>query len=635
MIKKLLIVALAVLTAGSAYALKNPNRTLKPTTTKLTAFDGKIERPKKAQTRADDSELNFTLAGEWGNVLTLGLPVGVTVYLAFEFSEENAKIFAGNEVTAVNITSGICPVGNKYLNYVRNVNVFLTEDLEEEPFYTQSGRLGSEGVTEYSVPLTTPYKIEAGKSFYVGYSFDIPREDQFYIPVDLEAPETIDGCWIGALTDNGIVWDNAAEGYGSICMGCTIKGDNLPHNNVALLDWNGPSYVEPGTPFEYDIYLKNKGLPITSLEIEYSVNGEAPQTGIFELNSPLPYGGSGLLPVKDLICDVESLTIPVEIKISKVDGVANMAASNSMETIVYCFEPSKGFYKTLLLEEATGTWCGWCPMGIEMMEYVSKTYPQKFALVAIHDHDEMAVPSTQPVIDAYVPGYPFAMVDRSFAINQWTNKEIDGIVAEYEDIPAAMSFTYLSAQDLGNGKVKVDSKIKFGLGSENNDRFRMIYYITENNVGPYVQNNYFSGGDAGPLNGWESKPEEVSTMYNDVCRYMEGDLFGLSNSVPATIVAGDEYSYSVEMPTNAVASKDYIVTAFVLDTDTGQVVNAQQVKSNEVFASVSDIYNDATPVSKKYYNISGFEVKDPRNGIYVVRTTYSDGTVKTTKEAFK
>lgn len=52
-------------------------------------------------------------------------------------------------------------------------------------------------------------------------------------------------------------------------------------------------------------------------------------------------------------------------------------------------------------------------------------------------------------------------------------------------------------------------------------------------------------------------------------------------------------------------------------------------------AGVENLDADATVKSVVYYDLNGFEVKNPEKGIYVSRTTYSDGTVVTGKVAVK
>lgn len=45
--------------------------------------------------------------------------------------------------------------------------------------------------------------------------------------------------------------------------------------------------------------------------------------------------------------------------------------------------------KKVWVEEATGTWCGWCPRGEVYMNYLYAKYPEHFVGIAVHQKDPM------------------------------------------------------------------------------------------------------------------------------------------------------------------------------------------------------------------------------------------------------
>ncbi len=70
-----------------------------------------------------------------------------------------------------------------------------------------------------------------------------------------------------------------------------------------------------------------------------------------------------------------------------------------------------GGVKHVLLEEGTGTWCGWCPDGAQrIQETVEPTYPNCIA-ISFHNGDGMAL-SPDVFNSAYITGFPGAAVDR-------------------------------------------------------------------------------------------------------------------------------------------------------------------------------------------------------------------------------
>ena len=92
----------------------------------------------------DSSTFDYTLAYDYaGAFQSQAFKLGGTVYQALIIDADNADLYADTEITSINITAGNYK-GEK-VNKVKNVTVFLAEDLDSEPFYTQSGKLGDEG----------------------------------------------------------------------------------------------------------------------------------------------------------------------------------------------------------------------------------------------------------------------------------------------------------------------------------------------------------------------------------------------------------------------------------------------------------------------------------------------------------
>ena len=80
---------------------------------------------------------------------------------------------------------------------------------------------------------------------------------------------------------------------------------------------------------------------------------------------------------------------------------------------------------------------------------------------------------------------------------------------------------------------------------------------------------------------------------------------------------------------NVVVSDDWsVVSGGVFD---GDLYQYQSYVITPDISGVSEVAADAELVSKKYYDLNGLEVKDPANGIYILRSVYSDGTVKAEK----
>ena len=160
--------------------------------------------------------------------------------------------------------------------------------------------------------------------------------------------------------------------------------------------------------------VRNLGLDtISSFDIEYSYNGGTAiqeSIGPISLTSLSNYQHTFNSPVT-LVSGNNSLTVTV----SNVNGAGpDGNPSDDFKTITVSPKVSAPG-KVVLGEEATGTWCGWCPRGAVFMDYMESTYGNAWAGVAVHNNDPMAD-------SAYDTGlgfssYPNALVDRGLEID--------------------------------------------------------------------------------------------------------------------------------------------------------------------------------------------------------------------------
>ncbi|MDE6717963.1 MAG: hypothetical protein K2J70_07215 [Muribaculaceae bacterium] len=667
MSKKFLTLALAALTAGSAFAIGPKRMTTADSRFNQAPVKAKVQ--KSIPTRADEPSLNYSLADVVYTTLNFkNLEENDTVYQAFEFTPEAATKFAGNQLTSINITPGASIANGEPSdkNILEDVTVFLTKGLNEDPFYVQKGKLGSTPYELNRIILDTPYDIKTGEGFYVGYYFRYTDElaNSYYITVDGLPTKNEAGCWVGIVDGGGpdgivdgaddpekphIAWSNYAENLGNLCIGCTLQGDNLPRNGVKLDEIAGPFYCAPGKAFEYNFLVKSTSVAVETLELTYTIGDAEPQSDTFQVDSVLSYNDYAILTLDRLVCNTEGLEVPLKFQVTKVNGEDNTCEENTLTSSIQCYDPSRGFKRVHLIEEGTGTWCGFCPLGIVMMEYVGEKYPDFFARVAIHANqggtsDPMYQPSTSSWISNYAQGFPCGRIDRvteiealSYADYKRMVKEMDDFVKRNRTIPSLIGFTDINYSIDEKGKMSVDTKVKCAFDMPNDNRYRIGYYLTQDSVGPFRQTNYYANGQYGACDGWETLGRSVQIKYNEVCRLASGGAFGFTNSLPATFKQGEEYTHSTSLSVTNVNSAACKLIAYIYDAQTGEISNAKvvDVVNSYYISGVESVSADAEIVGRKYYNLNGMEVSEPADGLYIVRTIYSDGTVKAAKVMVK
>lgn len=648
MIKRLLLAGAAILSSSALFAatfqvdLSNAKPSQKPTSKNsgLVKFDGKASVDTPMKTRAGEEgevkSLDFTYAPQPYTAYYLpNSAKGDIYYEAIEISENNAATFAGDTIKSINITTGcyVLPSGNQS-NRISDVTVFIVEgDIESEPVYTQAGKLGLKAFTEYKVDLDTPYEIKGDKALYIGYKFVNTNASNYYLgvyPIYI-GPET---CWVGKEENGKVTWNNYWDEIGALTLGCTIVGKNMPENGVRLMQVGGDANVEPNTPFGYNFMLLTTGITTEKMQITCKIGDMPLQTADLELTTPAPFNTLGVLPVNSFMSELVELGLPLEFEISTVNGVANSNQDNKATGYINCFPNDKGFQRTFLIEEATGTWCGWCPRGIVMMEYIREKYPELFAAVAIHGDDAMEVESTYDWLVTYADGFPFAMIDREYTVQTMAEDEIDAYVEAMKDKAAPFSISGLTAEIDDNGNLAVEVKTKAAIDCDNNNAYRIGFYLSEDGVGPYRQTNYYAGGQNGTLPGWSNNTNTVTTYYNEVVREMIGEVAGVENSLPAKYVGGEEYTYTTSLSLEAITFPSFYLTAYIMDNKTGVVGNAKQIKVVDP-SGVKDILSNGNVVSRAFYDVNGMEIKDISNGLYIVRSVDERGNVTVKKVIVK
>lgn len=646
--KRILLSFAACLMAVAAFALSDrPQRIAVP------LGPGFIEggdftpsdRPARPQvkSRAEASQsIFYTPAYDPQQYISLeGQYAGLTLAQAFQMTSTLVDRFDGNSITEVFFYTGLNQSASKTepVNTIKNATLFLAYDLQKfEPFYTQTVELPATGLTFVHYALDTPCKIEAGKPLYVGYYYTLSAADDLTVIIDLiNHGNDASGGWFGiqaeATSSNpNPQWqfDNVANQVGFLCLGAVIAGDNLPQDEASIPGIEAQPTVYQGEGFDLKFMVKNHAAnDITSIDVDVTIGDNAPTTSHMDFSTALGYDESGVVTLSGLRYDVASEEeVPVKVTLTKVNGNANKYADASAATGIQVIPTGKGFQRNVLVEEFTGTWCGYCPIGIVTMEKLREKYTDGSVIpVAIHYNDEMAVTSFSSTIQAYSGGsFPSAVMNRQFYIDnlyptEYCMEEIESYMAN----PAPARVTATANFNEGKTGIIFNTKTSFAFDNDKaSDRYILHFVVTEDNVGPYMQENYYSGGGKGEVPGWSNKPGSVETVYNDVARQYNS-ASGVRGSVPESVEAGKEYEFSYEMKFlsgSKISNKDNLNgIVYLVNRKTNVVENACIVKAGAfggIDGVIADGLDDAdAPV--EYFNMQGMRVAEPANGIFIRR----------------
>lgn len=227
--------------------------------------------------------------------------------------------------------------------------------------------------------------------------------------------------------------------------------------------------------------------------------------------------------------------------ISNVNGSAD--EDNSDDTKTLSIDPTvPAADKMVVGEEATGTWCGWCPRGAVFMDRMDEKYPGLFIPIAVHNGDPMTDKWYDDAIGTKISGYPSMLVDRMAKIDP---QAVESDLLKRIVVAPKGTMVTGATYDATTNMLKVSISTTF---KENvTGKYTLACVITEDDVkgttSKYAQANYYSGGGQGKMGGYESKPNPVPAsqmIYNHVARAIIPHFSG-APVFPNNISAGTKY----------------------------------------------------------------------------------------------
>lgn len=589
----------------------------------------------KAPSRADSiPTMDFVLSSTPYSAIGFnGQTTGDRIASAICMSEDNATLFAGNQITSINFYTGVANIQTPtqtQLNYVTDYTVFLTYDLQGERLVEQKFTASHKAFALQTAVLDKPFTIEPGKELYIGWECSLKSSNDLTVVVDgVNHGEDIDGGWVANFdkTKNEFVWDNIASYYGFNCISATVEGENLPVNAVNISDMAAPSNVEAGAPFRMQALIYNKASNnIENIELTYTIGDAQPVSDVIRFNEEFNFGQGYVINIENASYDKAGSNVPVKCAVTKVNGEAN-TIDGSFEFTMNFLAPGTGFKANVVTEEFTSIWCGWCPLGLSYMEKMAENHPDDFFLVTVHgnmgNRDPMTTNSFSKVLSTYASGFPAGVINRSISCDP---RDIEAYEDYYTTITSSLVPYYVGAEcelSADSTTVTVKTETKFSMDTDNStDRYQLAYVLTEDNVGPYNQSNSYSGMSE-DADGWEKKPSSVSMLYDNVGRLLDG-YPGVAKSLPATFTAltAAEGTRTITIPTNVRNVKNMNVLVYLVDTKSAEILNAARVKSADIkvgTTAITEVETDNTDAPVEYFNLQGVRVDNPSNGLFIRR----------------
>ena len=503
------------------------------------------------------------------------------------------------------------------------------------------------------VTFDTPYVITEG-GIYVGYSFTVSSVDTDNSSDANQFPlMTISGADLSGLyvhTSRSVrKWTEFEQtsyftAKNAFAFVVRLSGSKVKTRAAAFVapdDLN--AYSLTGKSLKVPLTILNHGVEaITSLEYTIEVNGQVTERTTKVSIAGQYYGSQGKLNATVPAVSEEGMQ-PITFRITKVNGEANEDDNPAtIYTVAYLTEYPK--HKPLM-EEYTGTWCGWCPRGMVAMEAMTEIYGDDFVGVAWHNSDPMQITNSYP---NEVNGFPHFFLDRVIEGDPYggSGGGTLGVQNDWKSrskvmAPATIELSAVWDDDNQN-VIRVTSKTQF-IRDFANSPYRLSYMLVADDLSgsgkSWAQSNNYSGNSdyanekyLGPLT---KLPGTITNMkYKDVVIFVSSyGNTAIESSLPSSVKAAEPvtHEYLIDITNNSlVQDKTKLrVVAVLLNTESGEVAQAEKAKVTDT-TGLSEIQSHQ-PSSSQYFDLSGRRVSSLGRGIYIKTTTNSDGSVRTTK----
>jgi hypothetical protein len=345
---------------------------------------------------------------------------------------------------------------------------------------------------------------------------------------------------------------------------------------------SGASYVVLNNSITFKGIIRNEGTnPITEMTLNYSDETGTHADYISNLNIAPGADYNFTHAVAYIVRSYGSHAINMWVDVAGDNNSANNFLHTSVEGVA--FIP----VHHVTVEEATGTWCGWCVRGIVYLDSMRAVHPTDCDLIAVHDGDPMTFSTYDNGVSALVPGYPSTLINRDVVSDpQYIFADYNNSIGDFGAADLTPVVTYNSSTR--HATVTVSATFAVALTGD----YRLACVFTEDNVhntsgGTWDQHNYYSYQSQNlPLvdhetgMNFQSLPATIPSSqmyYNYVARNIIGGFNGLAGSLPSSIPINSTqthvFNYTIPTLYN-VANMNVTILLIDNTTSTKHIINS-------------------------------------------------------------
>lgn len=497
----------------------------------------------------------------------------VTPYVLFP--PERLAPMQGSQLTRV-----VIGLREKAANLYLYIKAHPTDDT---PLYRQ--KVGDLAAGWHQIVLDQPFDIVSSDTLCIGYKTTFRSAEG--------AGYDRYNSGLGSLYYNNAKtrWDHID---GSFCIRAVLSGDALPQYDLAMLALSDA--VKPlDLPYTPVLaVVEGRGLqPISGYQLAFSIDGGEEQLCDFSEHIVACNARDSVwLSIPEAGIGQHKLQVCIH---SLAQGSDCYAPNDTMCSTFT--ERDASMVRRIVVEEATGEWCGWCPRGLVGLEMMKERYPSQFIAISCHQGDELQSDDYLPFFNQ-VESFPSCIVDRRQTGDPYF--DIERLFQSEAAADNRMGFDVSATLSEENLTVQTHSTI---WSSEDIPALNLslAFVVTEDGVVGQYQKNSYSGAEGIEMGGWESLPSIVpNPVFNDVARGIAPSYEG-TPCFSGMLVSGDrqEFDYQFPLPAAVQHTNQIHVIALLIDHQNGSIVNACSVVPS-ASSDISHIVIDQSSAIRRF-----------------------------------
>ena len=370
-----------------------------------------------------------------------------------------------------------------------------------------------------------------------------------------------------------------------------FRQGTLPGDNIALSSISTPTIGTIGSNVSIAGTITNLGgNTVTSVDVTWDDGSGANTETIGGLNIPT-YGTYNFTHGTALtVGSTHNMNI-----CAQITGVQDLDTSDNCTSHTVsglAFTPTRH----VVIEEGTGTWCGWCPRGAVAMETLNSDASRpNFIGIAVHNGDPMTVTAYDN--GANFSGFPGMNVNRKYLGESVSTTAMQDFYDQASAEPTNCDVAVTATYDAGGS---ITAEVTATFAAEVTTEHRLAAVLVENGVvgtgSGYDQSNYYSfqsqdialvspNSGGMPNFDWQGATNPVSAsemVYDHVGRELYGGYDGQASSISLPAAANSSQSYTFSGTVGSYNPAKCHVVGLIINSSTGEIMNANEASMSLV-----------------------------------------------------